>query len=223
MAETVIIACAALGREVRAIIKKYGWDADFQTVNARLHMQPQLIGRAVEERLQSVDGKYERKVVVYGHCGAFDLDEILERYGAVRPLGPHCFEMYGSEEFAEALQEEPGSYLLTDFLVKTWDSLVVKGFKWETHPKLKKLMFNHYHRFVYFSQEEDEELIAKAEEIAKEMALPLIVKHVGYGDLERRLVAIMAGEEQPVAGMTHDGYSMPYPASAPGSDPVTGK
>jgi hypothetical protein len=223
MAETVIIACAALGREVKAIIKKHGWDADFQAIDAKLHLHPQLIGSAVEKRLQSVDGQYARKVVVYGHCGAFDLDEILERHGAVRPLGPHCYEMYGSEEFARALNEEAGSYLLTDFLVRAWDSLVIKGLKLDKHPKLKPLMFHHYRRVVYFSQEEDEKLVAKAQEIAELMELPLTVKHVGYGDLEGRLAAIMAGEEQPVASMTHDGYSMPYPTATPARKPTGGE
>jgi hypothetical protein len=223
MTDTVIIACAGVGREVKAIIKRHGWDADFQAIDAKLHMQPQLIGRAVEARLQSVDGQYERKVVVYGHCGAFDLDEILARYGAIRPLGPHCFEMYGAEAFAEALREEPGSYLLTDFLVRAWDSLVVKGFKFDVYPKLKPLVFKHYRRLVYFSQEEDERLIAKAQEIAEWLEMPLTIKHVGYGDLERRLVAIMSGAEQPTAGMTHDGYSMPYPTISPSQRPAAGE
>ncbi len=213
MARTIFITCAALGREVKKIIKKQGWDADFQAVDAKLHLHPHLIGRAVEERLQQTSGEYERRVVVYGHCGAFDLDGILEKHGAVRPLGPHCYEMYGADQFVQALQEEPGTYLLTDFLVRSWDTLVVKGLKLDTHPKLIPLMFQQYKRMVYFSQEKDEKLVTKAQEIADWLDLPLVVKQVGYGDLERRLVAIMQNSEQPVSEMTHDGYSMPYPTS----------
>lgn len=214
MTKTVFIACAALGREVKAIIKKYGWEADFEAIDAKLHLHPPLIGQAVEERLVKADGQYERKVVVYGHCGAFDLDGILEKHDAVRPLGPHCYEMYGGEELAQMLKDQPGTYILTDFLVRAWDTLVVKGLKLDKHPQLKPMMFQHYRAVVYFSQEEDPTLYKKAQEIAEWLELPLTIRHAGYGDLERRLVAIMAGEEQPVSSMTHDGYSMIYPTAS---------
>lgn len=211
--KTIFIACAALGREVKAIIKKHGWDADFQAIDARLHLWPKKIGPAVEERLEQTEGHYERRVVVYGHCGAFDLDTILEKHGAVRPLGPHCYEMYGGERFAQALQEEPGTFILTDFLIRAWDKFVVQGLKIDKHPKLKELLFQHYRRLIYYSQEEDESLVAKAQAIADWLNLPLIVEPVGYGDLERRLVAIMENQEQPIATMTLDGYSGGYPTA----------
>jgi hypothetical protein len=215
MAKTVFIACAALGREVKAIIKKYGWDADFQAIDAKLHLFPQKIGPAVEERLEETEGQYERRVVVYGHCGAFDLDGILEKHGAVRPVGPHCYEMYGGEQFARALREEPGTFILTDFLIRAWEAFVVKGLKIEQHPKLKHLLFRHYRRLAYFSQEKDDRLIARAHEIAAWLNLPLTIEHTGYGDLERRLVAIMEGREQPTASMTLDGYSSTaYPTAS---------
>ncbi|HBY98675.1 MAG: DUF1638 domain-containing protein [Ardenticatenaceae bacterium] len=213
--KTVFIACAALGRDVKAIIRKHGWNADFQAIDARLHLRPDKIGPAVEARLQKAEEQYERRVVVYGHCGAMDLDAILGRHGAVRPLGPHCYEMYGGEDFARALKEEPGTFILTDYLIHAWDMFVVKGLKIDQHPKLKPLLFHHYKRLIYYSQEEDERLIAKAHEIAAWLELPLTVKQVGYGDLERRLVAIMEEREQPTAGMTYDGYSsMAYPTAA---------
>ena len=63
---TVFIACAALAREVRTIIKKYGWNADFEAVDAALHFYPKKIGPAVEQRLEKTVGHYERRVVVYG-------------------------------------------------------------------------------------------------------------------------------------------------------------
>lgn len=211
----MFIACAALGREVKAIIAKHGWDADFQAVDSTLHLYPRRIEEAVEQRLQQTAGRYERRVVVYGHCGAFRLDAILERYGAVRPLGPHCYEMYGGERFAQTLKDEPGTFILTDFLVRAWEKLVVRGLKIDRHPKLKSLLFREYRQLVYFSQEEDEQLVAKAHAIAAWLELPLRIEHVGYGDLERRLVAIMEGREQPTSGMTHDGYSQAYPTAEP--------
>jgi len=209
--KTIFIACAALGREVKAIIKKRGWNADFRAIDAKLHLRPKQIGPAVEAELIRATGQYERQVVVYGHCGAFDLDAILEKYGAVRPLGPHCYEQYGGQHFADALKEEPGTFILTDFLIRAWDKFVVQGLKIDKHPKLKDLLFHHYRRLLYYSQEQDDELIAKANEIAAWLNLPLQVEHVEYGDLERRLVAIMENRQQPSAGMTFDGYNVGNP------------
>lgn len=212
---TLFIACAALGREVKAIVKKHAWRADVQSINAAYHLNPKRIEAAVEQRLTQTVGRYERRVVVYGHCGAFNLDAILQKHGAVRPLGPHCYEMYGGERFAEVLREEPGTYILTDFLIRAWDKLVVRGLKIDQHPKLKDLLFREYRRLVYFSQEEDEGLIAKAHEIAAWLGLPLQIEHVGFGDLEWRLVAIMNGREQPTSAMTHDGYCPTCPYAPP--------
>lgn len=214
--KTIFIVCAALGREVRAIIKKHGWNADFEAIDAKLHLRPQKIGPAVQERLEKNAGKYERRVVVYGHCGAFDLDDILEEHGAVRPLGPHCYEMYGGEHFAQALSEVAGTYILTDFLVRAWETLAVQGLKLDKHPQLKDLMFHNYRKVIYYSQEEDAELVAKAYEIAAWLNLPLTVEHVGYGDLERRLVAIMEDRDQPTTAMTLDGYTSTYPIAGNG-------
>lgn len=209
--DTLFLACAALGRELKAIARRHGWDAEIVSINATYHLYPSKIEQAVETYLRETDGRYRRRVVVYGHCGAFGLDEILRRHGAVRPLGPHCYEMYGGDRFAEALREEPGTYILTDFLIRAWDRLVVRGLAIDRHPKLKDVLFQHYERLVYFGQEEDDSLVARAREIAAWLGLPLKVEHVGYGDLERRLMAIMEDREQPTAAMTYDGYNPAYP------------
>ena len=36
--KTLFIACAALGAEVKAIIRRHGWDAEFEAINAKLHL-----------------------------------------------------------------------------------------------------------------------------------------------------------------------------------------
>ena len=191
----IFITCAALGREVRSIIKKHGWNAEFLAIDGRLHLFPKRIGEAVEGHLKETNGRYGRRIVVYGYCGVTDLDDILEEHNAMRPPGPHCYEMYGSELFTQIIKEEPATYFLTDYLVQAWDKFVVRGLKIDEQPGMKEILFRHFKRVVYFSQEEDEALVTQAQAIAYWMGLPLIVKHVGYGDLERRLVALMEGQE----------------------------
>ena len=200
--ETVMVACAALGKELREIIDRHGWDVDLRVINARLHNRPQLITGAVSEKLAESRGDSKRQVVVYGHCGAPDLDPMLRETGVERTLGPHCFEMYGGEEFVRLSEEEPGTFFLTDFLVKAWKNLVSDDLKLSRHPELKEMLFGNYRRVVYLIQTEDEALIKRAEEIADWLGLPLLTRVVGYGHLEKRLVALMEKTPQPVTSVT---------------------
>lgn len=207
---TIFITCSALGKEVKAIIRKHGWDADFLPLDSRYHLYPTKIEEAVKEKLVESDGLYERRVVVYGQCGAHKLDAIIaEHEGAVRPVGPHCYEMYGGEDFRKAVKEVPGTYILTDYLVQVWDKLIIRGLKLDKHPKLKKVMFAHYKRMIYYAQEESTALTDKAQVIADDLGLELKVRPVGYGDLERRLVAIMEGKPQPGAEAEAADYAYP--------------
>ena len=85
----------------------------------------------------------------------------------------------------------------------------------DKHPELQQLLFGNYKRMVYFTQEENNtDLITRAGEIAASLALELEIRHTGYGDLERRLIAIMEDREQPVTSMTLDDFSVTaYPVA----------
>lgn len=211
MHDDLFIACSALGKEVRAIIRKHGWQADFIPLDSRYHLYPMKIEEAVESVLGQTDHDgYRRRIVVYGHCGAHNLDAILARHaGAVRPVGPHCYEMYGGQNLRQAIKEVPGTYILTDYLVQAWDKLIVRGLKLDRHPKLTKVMFAHYKRMIFYAQEESEVLVGKARAIADSLGLDLVVRPVGYGNLELRLVAIMEGRAQPGADAEAADYLYP--------------
>lgn len=209
-ADTLFITCSALGKEVRTIIRKHKWDAEYVPVDSRYHLYPVKIEEAVKEKLLETDGLYKRRVIVYGQCGAHNLDCIIaDHEGAVRPVGPHCYEMFGGEDFRKSVKEVPGTYILTDYLIQAWDKLIIRGLKLDQHPQLKPLMFAHYKRMIYYSQEENEKLVEKAQAIAHDLGLELIVKHVAYGALETRLVAIMEDRPQPGADAEQADYSYP--------------
>ena len=200
--QTVMVACAALGKELREIIDRHGWEVDLRVINARLHNRPQLITGAVAEKLAETRGDGRRRMVVYGHCGAPDLDPMLREAGVERTLGPHCYEMFGGEEFVRLMEEEPGTFFLTDFLVKSWRSLVTEDLKLGRHPDLREMLFGNYRRVVYLIQTEDPNLVEQAEKIADWLGLPLQTRVVGYGHLEKRLVAMMERKPQPTTSVT---------------------
>jgi hypothetical protein len=192
-ADTVLIACGALAREVIAIRDKHGWQADVLAVPALLHNWPERIPPAVQKRIAEQRGEYGRLIVVYGDCGtAGKLDELLAAEGIERIAGPHCYEMYADGRFDEMMAEAPGTYFLTDYLAQSFDHLVVEGMGLDRYPDLRGDYFRHYTKVVYLAQRDDQALLRKAQWAADYLQLPLEVRPAGYGALEERLAALMA-------------------------------
>ena len=193
MSKTALIVCGALAREVIAIKEAHGWDADLLGVPAPLHNKPQKIGAAVQKRIHEARDEYDRIVVVYGDCGTGGkLDAVLEAEGVERIAGPHCYEMYaGGQNFAALMAEEPGTYFLTDYLLRSFESLIIKGMGLDRHPELHEMYFRNYHRLLYLAQTDDPALREKAQWAADYLGLTLEIRQTGYGALESRLVALL--------------------------------
>lgn len=187
-----LIICGALGHEVLAIVQKHGWDAEVFGIPALDHMFPERIAPDVEKRFLDIKARFARVIVVFGDCGSRGaLDTMLQKHGLERIDGPHCYEMYGGQTFHTLMDEEPGTFFLTDFLVRGFDGMVVKGLGLDRFPELKEEYFRHYKRLVYLVQKEDPALVSKAQAVADYLALPLEIRETGYGLLEERLVQMM--------------------------------
>lgn len=194
--KTAFIICGALAREVLDIITRHGWDAEVIGIPAIDHMYPERIAPDVEKRFLAIRDQYSRVIIVFGDCGSRGaLDSLLNKYNLERIEGPHCYEMYGGQTFHDLMDEEPGTFFLTDFLVRGFRGTVIKGLGLDRFPQLKEDYFRHYQRLVYMVQNHDPDLVARAEGIATYLGLPLELRHTGYGLLEERLVAMMAGGE----------------------------
>lgn len=194
---TGLIICGALGREVTELIKKHGWDAEIIGVPAVDHVFPERIAPHVEQRILSLREQYERLIVVFGDCGSKGaLDEMLNRYEDIeRIAGPHCYEMYGGDLFNELMAEEPGTYILTDFMIRTFQGLIIKSMGLDRFPELRNTYFRNYKRIVYLAQTDDPEHQQKAQGIAAYLGLPLEIRKTGYGFLESRLIAMMGNTQ----------------------------
>lgn len=185
---TAFILCGALAREVVAIIDKHGWQVDVYGIPAIVHMVPERIAPYVARKFQSIRERYGRVLVVFGDCGSRGaLDEFLAAHRLERIDAPHCYEMYGGSAFHALMEEEPGTFFLTDFLVRGFRGTVWHGLGLDRYPELKDEYFRNYRRLVYLSQTADETLRLKAQEIASTLALPMEIRHTGYGLLEQRL------------------------------------
>ncbi len=193
MTRTALVMCGALGREVKDIVDRRGWDVDLYGVSALLHLYPSRIVDELRERLRELRPRYANLVVVYGDCGTTGkLEPVLEEFGAVRLRGPHCYEMYaGAERFEQVAEARPATFFLTDWLVRNFDGAVVRGLGLDRHPDLKPMLFGNYEAVLFLRQVPNPKLAEKAARIAAYLELPLEIEDVGLGELEDRLAALV--------------------------------
>ena len=197
MSRTALVICGALGREVKDIVERRRWDVDIYGVSALLHPYPSRIVEELREKLYALRPRYDRLVVVYGDCGMTGkLEPLLEEVGAARLRGPHCYEMFaGEERFRQRADERPGTFFLTDWLVRNFDRAVVRGLGLDRHPELKSMLFGNYEAVLFLRQVPNPRLAAKAREIAAYLELPLEIEDVGLGELEERLACLVESHE----------------------------
>ncbi len=90
------------------------------------------------------------------------------------------------------LEEQPGTYVLTDFLVKSFRRTVVQELGLDRHPELRDDYFRHYTRVVWLAQDPDDELQRLAADAAAVLDLPLTVLDVGLQGLDDSMRELLA-------------------------------
>jgi uncharacterized protein DUF1638 len=193
-----VIACGALGAHVREIIARRRWPVEVHTLPAPLHNRPQKITPWAERVASDALAHGHRVAVAYADCGTYGaLDDLCARLGLRRLAGLHCYDVFaGPDRVRELFEAEPGTYLLTDFLVRSFDRTVLAGLGLDRYPELWPDYFGHYRRVVWLAQNRTAELEAEAGRVAARFGLPLTVVETGLGRLEselERLVAALPG------------------------------
>ncbi len=190
---SAVIACGALAADVRKIARRRGWLVDVHPVPALLHNRPEKIPAAVAAEVERLSESYDRVVVAYADCGTYGtLDAALSQSGVERLKGQHCYDLFGREEVREALEEEPGTYFLTDFLARTFEHTVMKELGLDRHPELRDDYFGNYTRVIWLAQRPTLGTKLAAERAAAALGLPLEVREVGDAGLERALESLLA-------------------------------
>ena len=187
---TLVIACGALAREFLAVAAANGWThLEIACLPAELHNRPREIPEAVRAKIRARRDGFARVLVLYGDCGTGGLlDRVLEEEGAERIAGAHCYEFYaGAENFAALAEAEPGTFYLTDYLVRHFDKLVVEGLGLDRHPELRDDYFRNYRRVVHLAQVQDAELGARARAAAARLGLDFETRVTGLGGIARFL------------------------------------
>lgn len=163
-----------------------------------LHNQPARIAAAVEAKVDELAGRYTRIFVGYADCGSYGaLDELCARRGLRRLPGLHCYDLYaGPARIRELFDAEPGTYLLTDFLVRSFDRTVVQELGLDRYPELREAYFGGYTRVVWLTTGPTAELTALAERAATVIGLPLRIEEHAAGPLDRMLEQLLSVDAQ---------------------------
>jgi hypothetical protein len=190
-----VIACGALAAHVAEVTARRGLPVDVHPLSPLLHNRPERIAGEVERLAAALRPRYgPRLAVAYADCGTYGaLDTVCDRLGLRRLGGLHCYDVFaGADRLAELLAEEPGTYLLTDFLVRSFERTILAELGLDRWPELRDDYFGSYTRAVWLAQQPDDELHALAEEAAAAIGLPLTVVETGNAGLERALAALVA-------------------------------
>jgi uncharacterized protein DUF1638 len=199
-ARKLIIACGALAREIAALRRANGWNTiDVVCLPPELHNRPERIASAVREKIRENRDRYAGIFVAYGDCGTKGaLDAVLREEGVERIAGAHCYEFFATPAVFAALSDaEPGSFYLTDFLLRHFDRLVISGLGIDRHPELLPVYFGNYRRLVYLAQAPKADAEDQARAIASRLGLDYRFQSTGYGGL-RQSVAAFADRSQTV-------------------------
>lgn len=192
------MACGAIAAHVGAVVARRGWAVDVHPLPPLLHNRPAQIAGAVEAAVESLRARYARIAVAYADCGTYGaLDEVCARLDVPRLPGTTCYDVFaGASRLAALLADEPGTYVLTDFLALSFRRTVIAELGLDRHPELRDDYFRHYRRVVWLAQHPDGPARPAAEAAATTLNLPLEVLDVGEAGLERELSALLHRHSQ---------------------------
>jgi Protein of unknown function (DUF1638) len=160
---------------------------------ALLHNRPAQITPIAERLVRSAQARGLPVALGYADCGTYGaLDDLCTRLGVRRLPGLHCYDLLaGPSRVAALFDDEPGTYLLTDFLVRSFRPTVLAGLGLDRYPELWPDYFGHYRRVVWLAQSREPGLETRARAIAGWFGLPLTIVPAGTARLERELEQLL--------------------------------
>jgi hypothetical protein len=114
-----------------------------------------------------------------------------------RLAGDHCYDVFATAERMKAeFEKVPGTYVFTDYLVKTFRRSVMNELGLDRYPELRDDYFHAYKRVLWLAQHQTAELEAAAKDAAELIGLPLEIVHVGDQHLEDQLLQLIGASSE---------------------------
>ena len=161
---------------------------------AKLHNRPQLIPDAVRRKIRALRPLGAPIFCAYGDCGTGGLlDAVLAEEGVERLPGAHCYAFYAGVDAFDALhEEEPGTFYLTDFLVRHFRRLLSRASASTAIPSCSTITSATTAASSGSPSRRRRRSTAGAEEAAAFFRLPLEVRETGFGLLQGEVLKRVA-------------------------------
>lgn len=203
--KVLILACGALAREIRDVVRLHRLEnVTLECLPASLHNRPENIAAAVRRRLAGRAGEYQRVLLGYADCGTKgELEELCAAYrraGVVVEMmpGAHCYQFFAGQERFDAMhRDDPTAFYLTDYLVKHFERIVMDGLGITEHPELRDTYFGNYTKLVHLAQTDDPLLDTGARAAADRLGLAHKRLATGYGALETEILELRRNPQTP--------------------------
>jgi hypothetical protein len=193
-----VIACGALAAHVHEIADRCDLDLHVEPINPLLHNRPEGIAPEVEKMILELQPTHKHIAIAYADCGTYGaLDELCKKYDLARLAGDHCYDVFATAERMKAeFEKVPGTYVFTDYLVKTFRRSVMNEMGLDRYPELRDDYFHSYKRVLWIAQHQTVELEAAAKDAADLIGLPLEIIHVGDQHLEEQLLQLIGASSE---------------------------
>ncbi len=190
---TAVIACGALSGHILDIVERNDLEVTIESIEPLFHNQPMEIAPAVEDAIKRLQPTHTKIAIAYADCGTYgELDSVCEYYGIKRLEGETCYDVFATaERVREEFEAIPGTYVLTDYLVKSFRRSVIQELGLDRYPHLRDDYFHSYERLLWLTQHQTPELTKAAQEASELISLPLEIVHVGDQHLEKQLLALI--------------------------------
>lgn len=190
-----VVACGAIATHIASIQEQHGLDLTIYPLPPLLHNSPEKIAGEVDALLWKIETAHERCVVAYADCGTYGaLDVVIAAHHVSRLGGNHCYDMFaGESEITRIMEATPGTYFLTDFLVKSFHRSVIVELGLDKRPELRDDYFKNYEQVIWLAQKPTEELEEQARSAAELIGLPLEIRIVGEDGLTREILNLVRG------------------------------
>ena len=180
---TGIVACGAIATHISNIASRENFDLTIYPLPPLLHNHPEKIAGELDAKIQEIKGKHSKIAVAYSDCGTYGaIDEVIKKYNLQRLGGNHCYDVFAGSNRVNELTAD-GTYLFTDYLVKSFHRSVVVELGLDRHPELIDDYFKNYRKVVWLAQNPSAELKVAAQAAADLMKLPLEIEVVGESGL----------------------------------------
>ena len=188
-----VVACGAIATHIAQIAERREWPITIYPLPPLLHNHPEQIAGEVDRLLTELAGRFDSLTVAYADCGTYGaLDEVISKHHVSRLAGNHCYDVFAGQAEIERLSaEEPGTYFLTDFLVRSFHRSVITELGLDRYPELLPDYFGNYRRVIWLVTSPTDELKRAACEAAAALNLPLETRFVGDLGLERSIAEIL--------------------------------